>query len=363
MDDAMEVIISPQEDRTLNSSDYLRADEAPTDDMIPKLSSSQNKNQSASVSPIRGDESGVMLLKNVTAKDIQKDIHSLTWLKPEHSIEHALTRLIDLFQLMSSSKSTFAPVYDANVKDFIGLVDNHDLSMFMLMAFGEQYKLHPHLYDPKEIAVNFAKPVSQFINVSRQDQFIKVSGSEDLYSTIKIFLEKGVHRVAVTDAQGAVTGMISSHDIIVFIRSNLSMFPTTGAKRIEEIPYPSNMGVLQVSNQDTLAKAFMALLQYHVSGLAVVDSVSGTIVDNVSASDLRGIDAQSFYKLEAPIHQLYTLANRGPPIVCNGGHTIQQVLDDVITRHVRRVYVVDEQNKPKRVISHSDLLGYFVASR
>jgi len=288
----------------------------------------------------------------MTAKDLQKDIHSLTWLKPDHSIEDALT-------LMKTSNSTFAPVYDAATRQFIGTVDNNDLSMFLIIAFGEQYKLHPHLYDPKEIAVNFSKPVSQFINASHQDQFVKISASEDLYGLIRTFQEKGVHRVAVTDDQGNVTGMISSHDVSIFLRANVALFPNTCAKRIEQLN-SNNNGVLFVTNQDTLAKAFMTLLHNHVSGVAVVDSVSGSIVDNVSASDLRGIDAQSFYKLEAPIHQLYSLANRGPPVVCDAQYSVLQVLDDMISHHVRRIYVIDANRTPTRVITQSDLLSCFL---
>jgi len=336
-----EYIIRPLEDQTINNSDYYT-----------KVEEEQGSTLGKKTTRVALDEKGLLLLKNVTAGDIKKDIHALAWLKPEHTIAEAL-------QTMSQQSVSFAPVYDSDKKNFIGFVDTQDLSMFLVMAFGEQYKAHPHLYDPKELQVNFSRPVSQFINASQHDPFIKVSYKEDLYSVLRYFLSKGVHRVAVTDDADIVI-LISQYDIAGFLKANISMFSET-ANMTLELFSTSRVGLLSVTNQDTLATALMTLLQHQVSGLAVVDSISGSIVDNISPSDLRGIDAQSIYKLEAPIHQLYSYnTHRISPVICTPHSRIVDIMESMTTHHVRRIYIVDTQGKPITVVTHTDLFKFFV---
>ncbi len=52
--------------------------------------------------------------------------------------------------------------------------------------------------------------------------------------------------------------------------------------------------------------AFNTILVHKVSAVAVTNS-TGEIISNLSASDLKGITESTFFKLEAPIHQILLL--------------------------------------------------------
>jgi hypothetical protein len=84
--------------------------------------------------------------------------------------------------------------------------------------------------------------------------------------------------------------------------------------------------VISISNEATLMKAFSRIVTHNISGLAVINShvtfflvisqsFQGKLVNNISASDLKGISVHSLYKMEIPIHEAFLY--QGTKVTCS----------------------------------------------
>eukprot|EP01118_Nematostelium_gracile_P001442 TRINITY_DN1147_c0_g1_i1.p1 TRINITY_DN1147_c0_g1~~TRINITY_DN1147_c0_g1_i1.p1 ORF type:complete len:337 (+),score=83.74 TRINITY_DN1147_c0_g1_i1:105-1013(+) len=275
---------------------------------------------------------------------------ALVTLDPDDTIEYA-------FQTLASSTVTAAAVYDKISKQFLGFVDTLDLTVFTIRVFAENLEHHPHLYDPKELAIRFNRPVSDVINASKTDIFSPVESTKSIQSLISDFLQFGVHRVPVLQ-NGQVIGIVSQSDVVRYLLQHANKMEALFNKKLSELSMDKGP-VVTITNDQSLMKAFTQLMIHNISGLAVVD-LNGQLVNNLSASDLKGITTSTFYKLEGPIHEVFmSNPNKLPPVTCSPRDSIGDVIRIVVKTGVHRVFVVDEQYKPVNVITLTDIIRLF----
>lgn len=94
----------------------------------------------------------------------------------------------------------------------------------------------------------------------------------------------------------------------------------------------------------------------NISGLAIID-LKGELVNNLSASDLKGITETNFFRLEMPIHQiLASNPEKLPPVTIKKYQSLGFLLSLFETKGVHRIFVVDDKNQPTNVISLTSLL-------
>jgi len=261
------------------------------------------------------------------------------------------------FELLNNKRITSAAVYDLNEKKFLGFVDTLDLCVFVVSVFAENFDRHPHLYDPKELQVRFNMPVREVINMSNRDVFSPVEASESIYFLISNFLQYAVHRVPVME-NGQIVGIVSQSDVVRFLFRNAKKLNNLMTKKISELKMGSGK-VISIRNDCTLMKAFSKIITNNITGLAVVNQ-NGKIVNNISASDLKGITLTSFYKLEIQIHEVFLYhPSKLPPVTSTGNTTLLEVLEMIEQTGVHRVFEVDEENKPIAIITLTDILRCF----
>jgi len=279
-----------------------------------------------------------------------KKVTQLSALQPNDTIQSA-------FGILARDQITALAVYNPAEKKFLGFVDTLDLAVFVVRVFAENFDKHPHLYDPKELQLRFNMPVKEVINASSRDVFQPVEGSFSLNFLISNFLQYGVHRVPVME-NGNIVGIVSQSDVLKFLFKHTSNLTDIMTKRLAELGLHEGK-VISISNEQTLMKAFSKILTNNITGLAVVDS-HGQLVNNISASDLKGITMTSFYKLEIPIHEalLYN-PNKLEPVTCNKHNTLGEIMGIIEKTGVHRIFVVDEDNKPVNVITLTDILKLF----
>jgi len=296
------------------------------------------------VSPGADFLSTVRILDVMTTK-------TLITLHPNDSISTAL-------ETLARNNITSAPVYDKDMGTYLGFVDVLDLAVFVCSVFAETYRKHPHLYSPKELDTRFCLPVSQVINASHRDPFYPVEASQSLSFLIGNFLTHGVHRIPVKENE-RIIGLVSQSDVIRFLQKNyqqhfpMLMLETVGMLGLDK------REVVSVQNNEPLMKAFTTLLTHKISGVAVVDMQSGELVNNISASDLKGITQSGFFKLEMPIHQIFLYSEKLAPVTCSSATTFDKVLDTFAVSGVHRIFVLDAHRKPTGVITLTDVLKLF----
>jgi len=289
-------------------------------------------------------------LEHTKVKDIAK-MNDLISMKSTDTIEQTLATL-------ALNEITGAPVFDAGTHKFIGFVDVLDLATFIANVFADNYKKHPHLYDPKELAQRFGMSVVEVINASARDPFLPVDINASVEFLMNNFLRYGIHRVALQDGD-KIVGLVSQSDVVRFFSQHPNNLVNERKKTLEELGLAKG-NVVSVSYEDTLIKAFVTLLTHKITGLAVVDA-HGRLVNNLSASDLKGLTKENFWKLEIQIHQmLLSMGTKLPPVVVSPNATLGEVMDKFQKFGIHRIFVVDEESKPVNVISLTDVLNVFV---
>jgi len=288
-------------------------------------------------------------LKWVTIADLKRPL-SLITISPDDTVQHAI-------ELLEAKQITSAAVYDPMGHQFLGFVDTLDLAVFLVRVFAENLQKHPHLYDPKELQLRFQMPVRVVINASKRDVFHPVDSKQDLHFLITNFLQYAVHRVPVMEA-GKVVGIVSQSDVIRYVHKHASSLGDLLSKRIRDLKMDVGP-VVSVTYDQTLMKAFTMLLINDITGLAVLD-LKGRLVNNISASDLKGITTTSFYRLEMQMHEVFLFkGDKLPPVTCTAGNTVAEVISIIENTGVHRIFVVDEENRPTNVITLTDILRLF----
>jgi predicted transcriptional regulator len=284
--------------------------------------------------------------------DVKEKRSSLISLKSDEAITTAL-------QILAQGQITGAPVIDINSQQYIGFVDVLDLAMFVANVFAENYKKHPHLYDPRELERVFNLPVSQVINASNRDPFIPVDINESISYLINNFLKFGVHRVPVQQ-KGEIVNIVSQSDVVRFLHKHNAIIKDETNKTLTELGLDKG-NVISITNDETLIKAFIHIVTHKISAIAVVDFQTGQLLNNLSASDLKGITQETFWRLEQPIHQilLHLGPNKLPPVVCTVNTKMGEVIELFCKHGVHRIYVLNPERKPINVITLTDVLNVF----
>merc|ERR1712146_835282 len=109
----------------------------------------------------------------------------------------------------------------------------------------------------------------------------------------------------------------------------------------------------------------MGLIQEHgISAVPVVDE-EGKLCGNVSARDARLIvSSTKIYRLlNMPIANYLDVVTDGAErsaITCSPFDTLESVIQTLTSNKIHRIYVVDKDNHPQRVVSLRNVLMKFV---
>jgi len=288
-------------------------------------------------------------LRSRRIRDIAKTT-DIIYLNQNDSVEKALQTLAD-----NGISSAF--VLDSLNNHCIGFIDVLDLTVFIVSLFSENQQLHPHLYKPQEIAMGFDEPVGKIINLSQRDPFWPVDAQENLLFLISKFLRLGIHRVPVK-SKDKLIGIVSQSDVTNYIFDRSSQFQGILKQKFEDcqLTLPP---IVTITEEATLIQVFLSILKNGISGLAVVDN-KGRLVNNISASDLKGVTKMNFFKLEGQIQQLlWANTSKKPPVSCKRTDTWEQIISKFVNTGVHRIYVVDDEGKPVTSISLTDLMHLF----
>lgn len=229
--------------------------------------------------------------------------------------------------------------------------------------------------------------------------FFQANSNNTLLQVIRdVFLQPNedsrvVHRIAVFDAHGEVTNIISQTDVIRFLHRKLPQLGGVGGQTLQQLGLLAGKPpVVSVSPHIPTLLAYEHMLSEGVSGAAVVAD-SGELIANLSLSELRCIQAEHFGALALPVGEFlallhgtvyvgYSFSSSGAAahpffarggareqqqaasekdirlITCQVSTTFQQLLDTLVEQHVHRVYVVDAQDHPRAlaVITLTDVL-------
>jgi len=274
----------------------------------------------------------------------------------------------ELFKKLVDSNILSAPVINKDGK-FYGFVDQHDIVVHVSNLFSDLNGTN--LTDVEklfEAESTFCKStVAQIAKypVRKENPNHPVHAGSSLFVAWELLASTpdGIHRIPVINDQQVIVDVVTQSMLIDFLWQNLERIGIVADTKVQSIH--GSTPVLTVQENTKAIVAFRQMASSGVYGLAVLDK-DGKLVDNISIRDLKGIhpDAKIFWRLwnTVKVFKEKALADFPPPTKIEGpiyvkaGDKLRDVVEKMALNHIHRIYVVDDNMSPQRVISQSDIL-------
>jgi len=212
------------------------------------------------------------------------------------------------------------------------------------------------------------KSVANLVDFSGRNPFLGTLEETPIISILPIFA-KGIHRMAVTNQQDDIIGVLSQSDIIQFLAKNTSGLGSKANSTLEELGC-AYKDVVKVKSDTITFEAFKLIQTSKVSGVAVVDS-DDVIIGNLSASDLKILNSvgsepnlSNFDSLFLPLQEvlgiLVKLNEKSGVITCTPQTIFGELIQILAKERIHRVYCVDAAKHPVGVLSLSDICRVFL---
>jgi len=289
----------------------------------------------------------------------------LAVLHGEATISDALTRMarfnISSFPVTKSKKDS----------TILGFVDVLDILTYLCKMIGKETAEEKFEIDQqqlKEKTESFKKTkVDKLVDMSGLNPFYSLHGEDSLIDAVEQYL-KGVQRIAITDDDGDLIGVISQWTIANY----LATVSTDDKDCIRTLKYPVGESkydhkVNCVNGKETALNSFLKMNELKQTSLAVVDN-EGILVGNLSASDLKGFQLflHEFNDLLHPVSEFLSIIrkkqgrNEKYAVAVTESTTIYEIMCLFNQEIVHRVYIVDNQYKPIGVFSLTHLMQMLI---
>lgn len=268
--------------------------------------------------------------------------------------------LLQAFSTLTQNGILSVPVYDDAAKGFIGFLDVRDLVAFAVQATNERNEGPHKLSEVINIAITRDGHASEHLTVKylcKRNPFKPLRLGASLKDAAELL--KIVRRVPIMDADGQIVNIISQSSLMEFLVTHKASLPELSSHTIEGTKTGSTP-VLMVKESTLAIDAFRMIDKTGRSGIAIVDD-TGVLTGNTSASDIRLFFEhhetlnQPIIDLINKIRRLSTKA-RAPSFTCHMSDTIEHVISKMVATHTHRIFVVDEDHRPVRVVSITDVL-------
>jgi CBS domain-containing protein len=281
----------------------------------------------------------------------------IVFLDERDTVQETMQKLIE-------NKIWAAPVVSEN-----GSV-NRTLDMLDLVAYTTLKNIDPLSTTTKsthkQVQEYFHHRIKGLTGLSRRNQLVFATPDKNIRFLLQTF-NRFTHRVWVRH-QGDIIGVVTPMMILRLLNEHKDELKEEMSRKVSEI-WPEKHLPLTVNHNERLMNAFHKIFHWKISGLAVVDD-HGKIVGNISASDLKFMEFTKpelfFDQLLLPIKEFFKskedslFKNRSlSPVIVKEEDTLEIVISKCLQERVHRVYVVDEAQKPLRVVSLTDVIEYF----
>jgi len=203
--------------------------------------------------------------------------------------------------------------------------------------------------------------------LSGRNPFLTINGEESLSEVAENYF-KGVHRIAITDEDGGITGVVSQWTIANY----LATVPTEDKEWIPSLREPIGKAnytrdVTTANVGDRTLNCFWRMYCENLSSLAIVDN-NGTLQGNLSASDLKGFQLylNDFNDLLQPVSQFLSIVRKKQgraedfAVTVTLDTPVYEAVKKLNEEFVHRAYVVDQDFHLLGVFSLTDLMQRLV---
>jgi len=272
------------------------------------------------------------------------------------------------FEKLLSHKIQSAPVFDVHTNKYTGFLDIRDLISFCCFIHDNNESAE-NLLDIINYGVRMFKHSVEGVTVSylsRRNPFHAVHQGTTLLEATKLLIG-GTRRIPVLNDGGEIVNIISQSSIVSFIAHNLPDLENKFTSSVAELAVGTSP-VLTVKKDARAIDVFRLMDSHHRSGVAVIDEY-GVLVGNTSGHDLKlFIKNPSLSVLKLPIVTFLNQIRQlqidiiSPAITVSDHDSLGLVIGKLAATRVHRLFIVDSDFKPIKVVSLGDVLGHIIRS-
>eukprot|EP01080_Neovahlkampfia_damariscottae_P012638 gene12638-6542_t len=291
-------------------------------------------------------------------------------MRPENNITFIAERddkIIDVWNGLNRHNFMSVPVIQRKKEKYFGFIDLADIVGHFVNVWGENaLKKTPNLRKLTEEDDDFRKKtvVDLMIHpLSKRNPFIPVRRDYSLYFAFELLArEEHMHRIPVINNEKVLVNLISQTQLVEYINENIQKVGTISAKPVKL--FKDSMKKVYTIPENKLAmEAFVRMKTHNVTGIAVVNN-KHEITGVLTLKDLKIIanDDKLFQKLYLNvtnfIKELEKKDKKRPrsPVVCDGKTTLEEVVKTLCDKHVHRLFITNEENKPIGVVGLKEVL-------
>eukprot|EP00045_Choanoeca_perplexa_P006181 m.52412 g.52412 ORF g.52412 m.52412 type:complete len:467 (+) comp13501_c0_seq1:65-1465(+) len=282
--------------------------------------------------------------------------------------------ILDAVNMLSDNHILSAPVRDVDMPDdaawtdkYIGILDMIGVVFHMLDILELQVDTSDDFKAEIEKVKAFRETtVKDAITFARFGPFVPVDFENgNLLDCMLLGGHHGIRRVPVVQVPGGdLVNIITQSALVQTLSANLPRFSGVASKTMRELGFGDAGYLITINVNHPLKEAFQLIRDNNISAVPVVED-DGTICGNISARDVRLIVSSSkIYKLFGMSIRAYLdVVNAGrenKAVVCSPDDTLEDVITSLVQSRIHRIYVVDAQNRPLRVVSLRNVLKKFV---
>lgn len=283
-----------------------------------------------------------------------------------HTLD-SIQSLDSAFHQLQEFKLRAAPVYDSDLKQYVGFLSTSEIAKLVILYFHDSQHHHHHAVKDMRTAVQmaaglFSTTVKQVVALQQKHSFAPVGPGCSLIDIIHMLAR--LHRVPVVDPKThSITNVVTQSTIIRLLNSHPEVLGELGNKTIAELNLGSRR-VISVNIDDKTVDAFKTLVDSKVQAVAVVDE-QGILTANLSLTDVRNVASpQAITYLNGPVSQFINYVHHNdfntkyPSVATRDTATFKQLIARMTAAGIHRIYLEDEMKKPIGVISMSDIMRF-----
>jgi len=290
--------------------------------------------------------------------------------------------LYDALMILLKENIQSAPVYDAQKKEYLGFVDVVDLTTAVVEvaeqtgAFVKKPKSRTNEDDEdiEERLLMDSLDVKSVTDFSQREPYVRVYEDDSVLRAAETLVELNLHRLAIINQQGELTGVLTQSGLIEFISEEFAQLLDKDETEVKYLPDLPEMA-FTVPTSARAIDAFKSMRDKKIGGIGVVDG-SGRLVDVITAKDmvlwtewiasgevLRFTDLTSLtLNVEEFLENSRSQREikRKQPIVCDEKTHIRDVISQMLVDNVHRLFLVDVHNKPISLVTFHHLLKHLI---
>lgn len=280
--------------------------------------------------------------------------------------------LQSVFKKLVSANILSLPVLNQK-KKYYGMVEMFDLLEYITSLFSDLSSTK--LIDLEKMLVSERKFINATVKDVIKSPFPKYKSHKtlekgfSLYTAWEMLALTGTNRVVVLGDSEEVVDIITPSMLVDFLWQNIEKVGDVAKRVVKDLIIEPTETLATIRENTKAIVAFREMVRMDKSGLGVVNE-AGQLIDNISARDLKGIHAEAnvFWRLWSTVSDFkkkermeYDKKVPFGVISVKPDDSLYTVVEKMATLHIHRVYVVDRNQAPIRVITQTDILREILA--